>query len=114
MSVVCKVSDLAEGVLTPVLDGRVLVTLSGGRPMAVLARCPHQGADLAAGCVVARVDWEEGMVSDPTSPVLRCPWHGFEYDLATGMPLAGEPCHRRMRLRTFTARIEGEDVIVDA
>ena len=45
--VVCKRADLADGTLTPVLDGRVLITLSAGEPVAVAARCPHQGADLA-------------------------------------------------------------------
>ena len=111
--VVCKRADLADGTLTPVLGGRVLITLSAGEPVAVAARCPHQGADLAEGRVVARVGWKGGPTVDPSQPVLRCPWHGFEYCLSTGMPLASEPCHRRMRLRTFNVRIAGEDVILE-
>jgi len=110
---VCKLADLAEGQLTPVMGGRVLVTLSGGAPLAVAARCPHQGADLCAGRVVARVDWQDGVTADASRPVLRCPWHGFEYDLASGLPLAAEPAHRRMRLRVFGARVEGDDVVLE-
>ena len=114
--IVCKRADLAEGRLTPVLEGLIVITLVDGVPIALSGRCPHQGAALEHGCIVHKVIATErpGSVDvDPTYPVLRCPWHGFEYDLASGLPLAGEPEHRRMRLRHFKARFQGDDVIVE-
>ena len=118
MTVICKLSDLAEGHLTPAMLGRapILVTLVRGEPRAVAARCPHQGADLQAGCLVGRVSTRpDGAITvDPARPVLRCPWHGFEYDLATGDPLVQSPAHRRMRLRTYTVRVQAGDVVIDA
>lgn len=115
MRTLCKLADLAPGRLTPVMEGRIVLTLVNGAPVAVAGRCPHQGAALDTGQVVDRVDTgEDGTITtDPDRPVLRCPWHGFEFDLATGLPLAGEPCHRRMRLRHFKARIDGEDVVME-
>ncbi len=115
MKAVCRLSDLSAGKLTAVLDGRVVVTLANGKPLATLARCPHQGADLSAGTVVDRVDSTPcgGLTTDSNRPVLRCPWHGFEYDLATGLPLAGEPAHRKMRLRTLAVHVQDDDVLID-
>ena len=112
--VVCKRADLAEGRLTPVLEGLVIVTLVDGAPMALSGRCPHQGAALEHGQIVDKVvARSDGVDVDPSCPVLRCPWHGFEYDLASGLPLARGPAHRRMRLRHFKARFKGDDVVVE-
>lgn len=115
MIVVCPLADLAEGRLTPARIGRmpVLVTLVAGKPVAVSARCPHQGADLAAGCITGLVGTgADGRITvDPDRPVLRCPWHGFEYDLVTGQPMVEAPPHRRLQLRTHSVEIRDDDVI---
>lgn len=116
MRTVCKRSDLAEGKLTAVLNGRLVITLIDGDPIALSGRCPHQGAPLEHGQIVDQVIATAplgGVDVDPSCQVLRCPWHGFEYDLASGLPLAGEPAHRKMRLRHFKARIQGDDVMVE-
>ena len=116
MSVLCKLSDLAEGRLTPAQHGKVpvLVTLLSGQPRAIAARCPHQRANLSAGCIVGRVESEPGggLRVDPCRPVLRCPWHGFEYDLATGDPVVAAPEHRRMRLRSYPVQVVGDNVVI--
>jgi 3-phenylpropionate/trans-cinnamate dioxygenase ferredoxin subunit len=65
--------------------------------------CPHQGAALSAGqlvhCVHARkpgcYEW------DPSTPFVRCPWHGWEYDLTTGQSWSGPS-----RVRTFPVSVE--------
>ncbi len=64
---------LWEGELATVdVGGRklMLVRLLGGEVRAYDARCPHQGASLAAG--------------DFDGRVLRCSAHAWEFDLATG------------------------------
>jgi nitrite reductase/ring-hydroxylating ferredoxin subunit len=71
-------------------QGRHIAVLSvGDRFFAVRDRCPHKGASLCQGTV--------GGTFVPSSPqeyvygrdnqVLRCPWHGWEFDLETGRSL---------------------------
>src|SRR5689334_10009014 len=55
------------------IDGRsVALTRCGGRLGALENRCPHQGGPLGEGSI------EDGL--------LRCPWHGYDYDPITGIP----------------------------
>ncbi len=67
----------ADGrVTSTVLDGRsVALTRCGGRLGALENRCPHQGGPVGEGSI------ENGW--------LRCPWHGYDYDPATGQPPEG-------------------------
>ena len=63
-------------VQTAIVDGRsVAVTRCGGQVGALDNHCPHQGGPLGEGSI------ENGL--------LRCPWHGYDYDPTTGEPPAG-------------------------
>ncbi len=63
-------------VRTAVVDGRTLaLTRCGGKVGALDNHCPHQGGPLGEGSI------ENGL--------LRCPWHGYDYDPTTGKPPAG-------------------------
>ena len=56
-----------------VVDGRtVAVARCGTRLGALENKCPHQGGPLGEGSI------EKGL--------LRCPWHGYDYDPVTGQP----------------------------
>lgn len=74
---VAEPGDLAEGrVRTVTVDRRSLaLTRCGGRSGALDNHCPHQGGPLGEGSI------EHGL--------LRCPWHGFDYDPITGRPPEG-------------------------
>jgi len=109
-----------SGELPP--GARKVVTLAGreiavfnvaGELYAVFDRCPHQHAPLHAGVLHG--------TSLPGNPVghmdfglrdrvLRCPWHHYEFDLADGRCLADG---RRLRVRTYRVRQEGDEVVVD-
>ena len=55
------------------VDGRsIALTRCGGRLGALENHCPHQGGPLGEGSI------EKGL--------LRCPWHGYDYDPVTGAP----------------------------
>jgi thiamine pyrophosphate-dependent acetolactate synthase large subunit-like protein/nitrite reductase/ring-hydroxylating ferredoxin subunit len=55
------------------VDGRsIALTRCGGRLGALENHCPHQGGPLGEGSI------EQGL--------LRCPWHGYDYDPVTGAP----------------------------
>ncbi|TDO33867.1 thiamine pyrophosphate-dependent acetolactate synthase large subunit-like protein [Kribbella sp. VKM Ac-2527] len=67
----------ADGrVRSVVVDGRsVALARCGARLGALENRCPHQGGPLGEGSI------EKGL--------LRCPWHGYDYDPITGQPPEG-------------------------
>jgi nitrite reductase/ring-hydroxylating ferredoxin subunit len=58
---------------------------------AIRNRCPHQFGPLCLGSLAPRaVSSAPGAVTmDPGPPLLACPWHGWEYDIATGQSFMG-------------------------
>jgi 3-phenylpropionate/trans-cinnamate dioxygenase ferredoxin subunit len=86
--VVGRARDLEAG-------GRMVVEVGGrsigvfnvdGRFYALRNRCPHQGGPLCLGRIsgLLRPGLPGEYVLDPSHKVLRCPWHGWEFDLDTG------------------------------
>lgn len=85
---------------------------TGERIYAVLNVCPHQLAPVCLGTVSGTL-----LPSEPgtleyglENRVLRCPWHGWEFDLATGELLFQSD---RRRLLTFPVTVTGGTVYVD-
>jgi nitrite reductase (NADH) small subunit len=113
--VVCTRGELAEEGRRIVQIGRreIGVFAVGERLFAVRNVCPHHNAPICRGTVggtnlpsaVGEFTYgREGLV-------LRCPWHGFEFDLESGDCLVHE---RKWRLGLFSAEYEGDDVVVYA
>src|SRR6201999_4156553 len=67
-----QLEHLEDGrVATAIVDGRsVCITRRGDELGALENVCPHQGGPLGEGSI------ERGL--------LRCPWHGYDYDPLTG------------------------------
>jgi nitrite reductase/ring-hydroxylating ferredoxin subunit len=73
-----------------------LVARVGGREVGVLwdselerahgvrNRCPHSGAPLCLGRLRNRESGGPGTYALSGQRVLRCPWHGWEFDLESG------------------------------
>ena len=86
--VVARLAELPPG-------GRKLVTVRG-RPIAIfnikgeffglLNRCPHQGGSLCDGVLTGLVQSDEPGIYrySRAGEILRCPWHGWEFDVRTG------------------------------
>jgi nitrite reductase (NADH) small subunit len=82
----------------------------GGRPVSIVSvgddffaiadRCPHMGASMAAGSLGGTLvpSSPQELVFGMDERVIRCPWHGWEFDLETGRSLL-EP--RRFGLKTY-------------
>lgn len=117
--VVCKLSDLEVGKITPAKIGRsaiVLAKLPSGEVRAVSAQCPHQGADLQQGCIWGRTESDEvnHLHYCNFGETLRCPWHGFEFSLIDGRPAVPDSAQLPLRLRMYDVKIEGNDVVITA
>ncbi len=67
--------------------------------------CPHQGAELSAGTVVRSVtaDLPGAYELDLERVLVRCPWHGWEFDLATGQSWC-DP--KRQRTKPYPVSVE--------
>jgi len=68
------------------LDGRSIGVFNvDGRLYALRNRCPHQGAPLCLGRVAPLVTAPcPGSYVAERTEVIRCPWHGWEFQLADG------------------------------
>jgi 3-phenylpropionate/trans-cinnamate dioxygenase ferredoxin subunit len=58
----------------------------GGSFYALLNRCPHEGASLCKGKITSLIESDEpGQYRvSRQGELLRCPWHGWEFDIKTG------------------------------
>lgn len=110
--IVATIDDIPPG-------SRKIVTVKGqemgifnikGNYYALLNRCPHQGAPVCLGEIsVARLpsgpnEHRRGREGE----ILRCPRHGWEFELATGRSL----CAPQIRMERFTVATEGSDIII--
>lgn len=86
--VVAPLSEVPPGTRKLVEAGGrpIAIFNAGGRLFAVSNRCPHAGGSLIHGKLVGLVEaTEPGTYSYSRSgEILRCPWHSWEFDLATG------------------------------
>jgi nitrite reductase/ring-hydroxylating ferredoxin subunit len=105
--VVASVDEIPPG-------GRKIVDIGGrsigvfnvrGEYFALLNRCPHQGGPLCLGNThgllrssgVGEYDYSR------QGEMLRCPWHGWEYDMRTGQSWF-DP--RGVLVRTYEVSVE--------
>jgi 3-phenylpropionate/trans-cinnamate dioxygenase ferredoxin subunit len=72
---------------------------------AVKDSCPHQGAALSEGVVVGQLtaDAPGCYRYESEHKRIRCPWHGWEYDLRTGQS-SFDPA--RNRVRSYPVSVE--------
>jgi nitrite reductase/ring-hydroxylating ferredoxin subunit len=99
-------------------DGHVVARV-GGREVGVVTvngelrgvrnRCPHHGGPLCLGTVRERMGGGPGRYELAGATVLRCPWHGWEFDPESGRCLDDES----MRVAVYPAKAEAGRVFVD-
>ncbi|MGN6116786.1 MAG: Rieske (2Fe-2S) protein [Nitrobacter sp.] len=83
-----------------------------GEYFAVSNRCPHEGASLCKGRIVGLVEAAEpgAYQYSRRGELIRCPWHGWEFDLRTGKSWC-EP--DRTKVRRFDLKIESGGSLVE-
>jgi nitrite reductase (NADH) small subunit len=107
-------TELAPGEVRQVtVDGIAIVVMrtTGGRLCALRDACPHQGAMLSEGALEAAVDGADVGLYELRADraVLRCPWHGYEFDVDDGRCLA-DP---RSRVRAYPVSVENGIVTLE-
>lgn len=78
-------------------------------------RCPHQFGPLCAGTLAPRaVSTGPGDVKmDSGPPLIACPWHGWEYDLATGQSFMGPGRGNAPALSYDVNVLPGSELVTD-
>ncbi len=76
-------------------DKVICVANIAGRYSALDNVCSHRGGPLGQGVVMG--------------DKLICPWHGWQYDVSTGIPLENP----KLPVQVYPMKIEGEDVLVE-
>ena len=135
--VVATVAEIPPGARKRVeVEGRPVAIFNvEGEFFALVDRCPHQGASLCQGKLVGLVE--------STAPgqyrysrhgeIIRCPWHGWEFDIKTGRSFCSgikararpfpvhvepaspaSPAEGPYRAETIPVRVEDSLVVVEA
>jgi len=90
---VCRDGEIAEGGVRVVRSGEVEIGVirHAGKYYAYRNHCPHQGGPACEGIRMPQVVdniGKDGMFLgqsfDEGDMHIVCPWHGYEFDLATG------------------------------
>jgi nitrite reductase/ring-hydroxylating ferredoxin subunit len=93
----------------------VAVFKLGSEFFAYLNHCPHMGGPACQGKIIAKVEeviaedrTSKGMMFSKTKMHVVCPWHGFEFDIRTGI----HPGNPRAQLRKIKVAVTGGDVVI--
>ena len=83
---------------SPSAGREIVVFHVNGEFFALLNRCPHEGAPLAKAACVAHLQSDEPgeYKRSRVGELLRCAWHGWEFDMRTGQSYF-DPQHTRVR-----------------
>ena len=98
--IVAKVSEVPpEGSVRVMVNGRPIALFNlGGEYFALFDRCPHEGASLCEGRRVgmALADKPGAYRLERQGEMIRCPWHGWDFDIRTGQSWC-DPTNTKVR-----------------
>ena len=112
--VVAAVAELPPGsrkFLT--IDERPIAVFNvKGEFFGLMNRCPHQGAALCEGPLIglARSSDPGEIEYSRLGEIIRCPWHGWEFDIRTGQSYC-DP--ERIRARAYAVEVEPGKTVVE-
>ena len=101
--------DEGAVVMLDLAGHRVGLFRVGGSLHALADRCPHRGAPLCSGRIATPIEaGADGVTLGRAHSILRCPWHKWEFDIATGRSLVDD----KLRARRYAVRLDGDEVVV--
>ena len=91
-------------------ENGVMVFNVGGSFYALRNRCPHSGGPLGRGVIRPHVisNGVGHFEFEREAEILKCPFHNWEFDIATGCALY-DPS---MRAKTYPVTVEDGDVVL--
>jgi nitrite reductase/ring-hydroxylating ferredoxin subunit len=104
---ICRASELPPGERRIVEVGKRSIGVFNvhGDFYAIRNLCPHQAAPLCRGIVTGTT-----LPSQPgeyiwakDGEIVRCPWHGWEFDITTGQSIFNP---HKMRVKKYTVTVE--------
>jgi nitrite reductase/ring-hydroxylating ferredoxin subunit len=103
---VAEVGDIEEGkrIIVEVKGKSIGVYNIKGEYYAILNRCPHEGAPLCKGPICGTTlpssvyEYKYGRHNE----LVRCPWHGWEFDIKTGASVFSD----KVRTRTYKVQVD--------
>ena len=77
---------------------------------ALADRCPHRGAPLcSAGRIATAIELRDGRPAlAQRDALVRCPWHKWDFDIASGRCLV----HPTLRIRRYRVTVDQQDAVV--
>ena len=112
--VVAAAADFPPGTrrLITINDRAVVVFNIEGEFFGLYNKCPHNGGSLAEGVLTGLLQSAEpGAYSySKQGEIIRCPWHGWEFDVRTGQSF----CRAiKARARPFPVKVEAGSEIIE-
>lgn len=113
--VVCKKDELQPGETMSANMGPIPILLCrtpDGEFYAFTNKCIHQGAPMSEGVLcgaAAPTDTPGEYNYGREGEIIRCPWHGMEYDIKNEGRMLADP---ERKLREFNVYFEEDNVIV--
>ena len=105
--VICRASELQPGEVKIVEAEKRSIGIFNVHDdfYALRNTCPHKGAPLCRGIITGLVVSDEPlqMHISRDGEIVRCPWHGWEFDITTGRSVYNP---HRMRVRTYNVDVE--------
>ena len=87
-----------------------------GKLYALRNICPHKRGPLCTGQLTGQIAadappsaYDKELTVSGDGEVLRCPWHQWPFEIATGRCLVDS----NVRVKTYPVRIDGNDIVVD-
>jgi nitrite reductase/ring-hydroxylating ferredoxin subunit len=112
--VVAPVAELPPGsrkFLT--IDERPIAVFNvNGEFFGLMNRCPHQGAALCEGPLIGLAQSSDPGTIEYTKlgEIIRCPWHGWEFDIRTGQSYC-DPA--KVSVRTYPVEVAAGQHVVE-
>lgn len=112
--VVCSIEDLPPGSVKIVPVGKFGVGVFNvdGQYHALVNYCLHRGAPLCRGLICGTAEPGENPYEafwTREGEIVRCPWHGWEFDIGTGRSLA----FPNRRIRSYPVSVRDGLVILE-
>jgi 3-phenylpropionate/trans-cinnamate dioxygenase ferredoxin subunit len=105
--VVARAAEIPQGSrkLVQVAGREIVIFNIAGEMFALSDKCPHKGGSLSRGKLTGAVASSQPGSYDYSrrGEILRCPWHGWEFDVRTGRSWC-DP--QRMRLMNYAVSVE--------